>query len=68
MKQTLMRVPKGKVFIPYRDREAYPEDALRDEERIVLGKGFDERTIGWLIASEAYSRGARTMNGAALPT
>lgn len=39
----------GTVFVPYRDRQNYQSAVLETAQKVVVGRGFDERLIGWII-------------------
>ena len=39
----------GSIFVPYRFRHLFCRDALANGRAVVIGRGFDERIIGWFI-------------------
>ena len=39
----------GNIFVPYRLRSLFSDETLEMARAVVLGRGFDERIIGWFI-------------------
>ncbi len=39
---------QGEIFVPYRDRNKYPDSQLTKE--VIIGRGIDLRLLGWIIS------------------
>jgi len=51
----LLKLPPGKRFVPYRDRDQLQGVKPKREHEVILGKGFDQRLLGWLMPQEVFS-------------